>query len=155
MDCSPPGSSVHGILQARILEWVAIPFSRGSSQPRSWRILYHLSHQGSPRILEWVAYPFSGRSSWPRKRTGFSCIAGGFFPNWAFREAQDGRDVAKHARCAALSPQQRITWLQMSTVLWLRIFIHLFHLKNCIERPHNFTEFGSTGINLPSFNLKC
>ena len=34
VDCSPPGSSVHGILQARILEWVAIPFSRGSSQPR-------------------------------------------------------------------------------------------------------------------------
>ena len=36
MDCSPPGSSVHGILQARILEWVAIPFSRGSSWPRDW-----------------------------------------------------------------------------------------------------------------------
>ena len=34
MDCSPPGSSVHGILQARILEWVAVSFSRGSSQPR-------------------------------------------------------------------------------------------------------------------------
>ena len=34
MDCSPPGSSVHGILQARILEWVAISFSKGSSQPR-------------------------------------------------------------------------------------------------------------------------
>ena len=34
-DCSPPGSSVHGILQARILEWVVIPFSRGSSQPRN------------------------------------------------------------------------------------------------------------------------
>ena len=34
MDCSPPGSSVHGILQARILELVAIPFSRGSSPPR-------------------------------------------------------------------------------------------------------------------------
>ena len=34
MDCSSPGSSVNGILQARILEWVAIPFSRGSSQPR-------------------------------------------------------------------------------------------------------------------------
>ena len=33
MDCSPPGSSVHGFLQARILEWVAISFSRGSSQP--------------------------------------------------------------------------------------------------------------------------
>ena len=34
MDCSPPGSSLHGILQARVLEWVAISFSRGSSWPR-------------------------------------------------------------------------------------------------------------------------
>ena len=34
VDCSPTGSSVHRILQARILEWVAIPFSRVSSQPR-------------------------------------------------------------------------------------------------------------------------
>ena len=34
MDCSLPGSSVHGILQARILEWIAIPYSRGSSQPK-------------------------------------------------------------------------------------------------------------------------
>ena len=34
VDCSLPGSSVHGILQARILEWVAISFSRGSSRPR-------------------------------------------------------------------------------------------------------------------------
>ena len=39
MDCSPPGSSVHEILQARILEWVAIPFSRGSSQARDWTTL--------------------------------------------------------------------------------------------------------------------
>ena len=38
MDCRTPESSVNGILQARILEWVAIPFSKGSSQPRdqSW-----------------------------------------------------------------------------------------------------------------------
>ena len=34
MDCSPPGSSDHGLFQARILEWVAISYSRGSSQPR-------------------------------------------------------------------------------------------------------------------------
>ena len=52
-DCSLPGSSVHGISQARILDWVAIPSSRTSSQPkgRTWvscidrRSLYHLSHQ--------------------------------------------------------------------------------------------------------------
>ena len=36
IDCSLPGSSVHGIFQARVLEWVAISFSRGSSQPRDW-----------------------------------------------------------------------------------------------------------------------
>ena len=36
MNCSPPGSSAHGILQARILKWVAIPFSRGPSHPRDW-----------------------------------------------------------------------------------------------------------------------
>ena len=40
MDHSPPGSSVHGILQARILEWVAIPSSRGSSWPRNWTSIY-------------------------------------------------------------------------------------------------------------------
>ena len=36
MDCSLPGSSIHGIFQARVLEWVAISFSRGSSGPRGW-----------------------------------------------------------------------------------------------------------------------
>ena len=51
MDCSPPGSSVHGILKARILEWVAMPYSRGSFRPRDQtrllcllpcrQILYH------------------------------------------------------------------------------------------------------------------
>ena len=35
MDCSLPGSSIHGTLLARILEWIVIPFSRGSSQPRT------------------------------------------------------------------------------------------------------------------------
>ena len=85
---------VHGILQARILKWVVVPFSRGSSQPRDWTEVshiadrfYQLSHQGSSRILEWVAYPFSSRSSWPKNWTGFSCIAGRFCTNWATREA--------------------------------------------------------------------
>ena len=76
------------ILQTRTLE------SRGSSQPKGsntcllhcrW-ILYQLSHQGSPRILEWVAYPFSSGFSLPKNWTRVSCIAGGFFTNWATRE---------------------------------------------------------------------
>ena len=50
MECSPPGSSAHGISQARILEWIAISFSRGSPQTRD------------QTCISWV-----------------SCIAGGFF----------------------------------------------------------------------------
>ena len=53
--CNPMANTVHGILQARILEWVAFPFSRGSSQTRD--------------------------------ETRISYIAGGFFTNWAIREA--------------------------------------------------------------------
>ena len=59
VDCSPPGFSVHGNLQARVLAWVAIFSSRGSSQPRNQicvscisfpgrQILYHLHHLGEP-----------------------------------------------------------------------------------------------------------
>ena len=47
IDCSPPGSSVHGILQARILKWVAISHSRGSSQPRDWSCVSCVSCTGS------------------------------------------------------------------------------------------------------------
>ena len=43
MDGSPPGSSVHGILQVRILEWVAMPSSRGSSQTRDWTQVFHIA----------------------------------------------------------------------------------------------------------------
>ena len=42
MDCSLPGSSLHGILQARVLEWVAISFSRGYSRPRDRTGVYHI-----------------------------------------------------------------------------------------------------------------
>ena len=60
MDCDPPGSSVHGILQARILEWVAISFSRGSSPPKDEPRSPALQAdslpsepQGKPRLLKY------------------------------------------------------------------------------------------------------
>ena len=72
--CDPMDYTVHGILQARILEWIAFPFSRGilpaqGSNPgllHCKQILYKLSHKGSPRKLESVAYPFSRGASRPR-----------------------------------------------------------------------------------------
>ena len=57
MDCTPPGSSVHGIIMARILKWVAISFSRGIFPGSNPRLLHWqadslpLHHQGSPILL--------------------------------------------------------------------------------------------------------
>ena len=78
--CQDPLSM--GILQARKLEWVAMPSSRGSSQPRHQnpglphcrRSQYLLSHQGSPWILKWMAYSFSRGSSRPRIEPGSSAL---------------------------------------------------------------------------------
>ena len=88
--------TVHGILQARILEWVAFPFSRGSSQPRDQTQVSRTAGgfftswvtKGSPRILEWIAYPFSSGSSWPRNQSGVSCIASGSFTNLSYQGSQ-------------------------------------------------------------------
>ena len=65
IDCSLPSSSIHGIFPARILEWVAIPFYKGSSWPRDqtryllcllhWQVGSSLlSHQGSPPLGQWM-----------------------------------------------------------------------------------------------------
>ena len=86
-----------GILQARILEWVAFPFSRGSSQPRDRRAFtlkvkvaqscltlcdsmdYIVHGILQARILEWVAFLLSRESSPPSDQTQVSHIAGRFF----------------------------------------------------------------------------
>ena len=84
MDYSPPGPSVHGILQPRILEWVTIPFSKTStcihtkSLQSSWTFCNQMDHSPpglsvhgilQARKVEWVAMPSSRGSSWPGDRT--------------------------------------------------------------------------------------
>ena len=54
MDCSPPGSSVHGVLQARILEWVAMPSSSRSSQPRDQTCISRAPILG--QVLLWACW---------------------------------------------------------------------------------------------------
>jgi len=88
--CNLKDYAVHGILQARILVWVAYPFSRGSSQlmsPTLQADSLPTEPPGKHKNTGGVAYPFSRGSFWPRNRTGVSCIARGFFTNWAMREA--------------------------------------------------------------------
>ena len=59
MDCSPPGSSVHGILQARILEWVTISYSRGSSWPRDWINISCISCIAGKLFTHWATFVIS------------------------------------------------------------------------------------------------
>ena len=86
--------TVHWILQARILEWVAFPFSRDlpnlAIEPKSPALRANslpAEPQGKPKNTRVGNLSLSSRSSQPRNRTGVSCIAGGFFTNWAIREA--------------------------------------------------------------------
>ena len=75
-DCSPPGPSVHGLLQARTLQWVAIPFSRGSSPPRDEHALpgsRPITYQNGIVNRKW------------RKR-----------PEWSQEPAPNSRDIPMH-----------------------------------------------------------
>ena len=81
-----PGQNT-GVGSLSLLQGIFPTQGSNPGLPHCRQILYPVEPQGSLRILEWVAYPFSSGSSWPRNRTGVSCIAGGFFTNWAIREA--------------------------------------------------------------------
>ena len=90
--CDPMDYTVHGILQARILQWVAFPFSRVSSQPRDRTQVSHIAGRfftswAQEKLKKTGVGSLSSRSSRPRNWTGVSCVAGGFFTNWAMREA--------------------------------------------------------------------
>ena len=103
MDCSPPGSSVHGTLQARILEWVGIRFSGESSRPRDWAqvsciaglfftiwaILYQLRASLVGQLLKnllavretWI-WSWVGKIPWRRERLSTPVFWPGEFHGW-------------------------------------------------------------------------
>ena len=105
----------------------------------SW-ILYQLSQRKAPEYLEWVAYPFSRGSFLPRNRTWVSCIAGGFFTNWAIRETQKDRwSRTKTTPVLEPSPDKSCqeqpspnwpteTWIRIGYCYITMIFFHLFLL---------------------------
>ena len=75
VDYSPPGSPVHGILQARILEWVATPFSRGPSQPRHRNWVFHISGRFFTMVLP-SKYIHKNRWLKKKKDDGGGCGGG-------------------------------------------------------------------------------
>ena len=112
MDCSPPGFSVHGILQARILEWVATSFSRGSSWPTDWTLVSCIA-SGCFTVF---------------------CIASGCFTVWATREAHSQSRLLvfpvvmeswtiKTAECQKLDAFKLWCWRRLESPLDSKIFL--------------------------------
>ena len=77
-----PGQNT-GVGSLSLLQGIFSTQRSNPGLPHCRRILYQLSHQGSPRILKWVASAFCRGFSQPRNGTRVSCIAGGFFTSWA------------------------------------------------------------------------
>ena len=105
--------------------------------PHCRRILYHLSHQGSPRILEWLTYPFSSESSWPRNWTRVSCIAGGFFISWATRESMYKVTERLHMRQVGSWTCITGRWDRSSTVGNLQPLFKLGQWTECVHLRKN------------------
>ena len=117
MDCSPPGPSIRGILQARILEWVAVPFPRGSSWPRDriWACIW-------TKIII-----YSKRCTFPQ----VSCIAGRFFTTWLTRKAQNDHRILNNQN--NLMKLSEWNWLRWS--VW---FVDLYILLIPFSPPSHW-----------------
>ena len=121
-DCSPPGSSVHGIFQARLLEWIAMLSFRGSCWPRDRthvshvsligrQVLYHEHHLGSPNsyITYLISNVFLGFSSGPDGKES-SCNARdpGSIPE-SGRSPGEGNGYPLQYSCSEY-PMDRVPW---------------------------------------------
>ena len=103
MDYSPPGYSAHGILQARILEWIAISFSRRSSQLRDWTWVSHIAGR---LFTNWATredlYPLEGPGYF-KKSSKTACWRPELRPPlpWAERTAVEVHPVTCHGSCSS------------------------------------------------------
>ena len=97
------------------------------------KILYQLSHKGSPRILERVAYPFSSGSSCPRNQTRVSCLAGGFFTNWAMREAHSFSEITE------------LTLNSSNQNIKIKVCLTTWHFSNMVTHADSATKRNKIG----------
>ena len=112
MYCSPPGFSVHGILQARILEWVAIPFSRGSSGPRG-------QTQVSQSHCRCILYQLKIFTIWATERIG-----------WAQFRMNTGLTHKSPRKAKCMFAVVIMTWLLPSNETQIDIRLLLFQELN-------------------------
>ena len=131
MDHSPPGSSVHEILQARTLEWGGIPSFRESSQPRDWTwvscigrwILYCLSHQGSPQYITLIPSTSIDFLSWEVKgeKIQFSYF------QWRSKKIMNIKTLWKMNHCKSVFTIIRILPMMCPSVTKVRIRLYPYY----------------------------
>ena len=125
MDCSLPGSFLHGIFQARVLEWVAISFSRRSSQPRDWT---RVSHIVGKRFTIWA----TRQVILPFKRSKQNVLSDKFYP------------VGLH-----VNKQYTFTKGLLPVILWESYSI-LHGRKTCLEKQVSIHKFYRSINSKPS-----
>ena len=126
MDCSPPGSSVHGSLQARILEWVAMPSSRGSSRPRDW-ILSLMSPALAAGVLDHQHH----LGSWPPAPPGKPMSSVAVYKN-VF--------VTKHFLLAAQASHGTETSNVVAFELIIKSLFNIFRISTLFEKVHFYNK---------------
>ena len=152
MDCSLPASSVHGISQARILEWVSISFSRGSFWPRNWTCISCVSCIGRRILCHWAIWLFLF------EQLDFNFTAKTVEPQTpCFQENMDHRQPAHagdtesqgHIRCHPTPcPLKGVSDSSLALLCW--------HFLACLLTSHseNLTQ-GMKEIMQPSFAQAC
>ena len=117
-DCSPLGSSVHGIFQARILEWFSIPFSRESSWPRDWTHVSYVSSIGSggffTAIATWEA------PVWPITSSNQQGDTQCFLATQISYMALHNQGTTSHHLCYVLMVRTKgrdNTWIQVTRIM--------------------------------------
>ena len=126
--------TVHGIPQARTLEWVAFPFSRG------WTHVSRIGHKGSQRILKCVAYPFSSGSSRPRNQTGVSYTPGGFFTNWGIRKAPSSHKANTIIRFTCTLLPQLEAFVFLLYYLFCTKVAYYIYIAPCFFSFHSISQ---------------
>ena len=126
MDCSLLGSSVHGIFQARVLEWIAISFSRGFSQPRNWT---QVSSIAGRRLTVWAT-----REALSPLRGGYKYLEAMFKP-WKWKWS---RSVVSDHMDYSLSGSSVHGIFQARVLEWIAI-----SFSRGSSRPRNRTQVSS------------
>ena len=125
--------------------------------PHCRRILYQLSHKGSPRIPEWVAYTFSSRSSQPGNLTGVSCIAGGFFFFFFLPTKLSGKPLwlkGTHAMASEKPRKSKLISLQGTWYLTLGFHIYCSSaIQGKFPNKISITKLFTTLYNYPQTAL--